>query len=338
MLIDSGEWTGLSCAEAQQKMTAFAKAKGFGEATITFRLKDWGVCRQRYWGTPIPMLYCAKDGIVPVPDDQLPVLLPQNVEITQEGGSPLAKLPEFVNATCPEVRRSGAARDGHHGHLRRFVLVLLSLYQREERIPRHSIPRRWRYWFPIDQYIGGVEHAILHLIYSRFWTKVMRDLGLIQNDEPAARLFTQGMVIKNGAKMSKSKGNVVSPDEMIARYGADAARMYALFAAPPDRDLDWQEDGVAGREPLSVARVSLRHAACRAGAIVVGCRSGSIACRDGAAAQAAPDDPQDHAGLRRPLALQHVDRRNHGTGERADRGGCSDCRGQDSAGDGCEHS
>ena len=148
MLIDSGEWTGLSCAEAQQKMTAFAKAKGFGEATVTFRLKDWGVSRQRYWGTPIPMLYCEKDGIVPVPDDQLPVLLPENVEITQEGGSPLAKLPEFVNATCPEVRRPGAARDGHDGHLRRFVLVLLSLYQREGRRPLHLIPRRWRIGSP----------------------------------------------------------------------------------------------------------------------------------------------------------------------------------------------
>jgi leucyl-tRNA synthetase len=262
VLIDSGEWTGLSCAAAQQKMTAFAKSKGFGEATITFRLKDWGVSRQRYWGTPIPMLYCTNDGIVPVPDDQLPVLLPENVEITQEGGSPLAKLPEFVNTTCPKC--GGPARR-ETDTMDTFVDSSWYFYRytsaKDATAPFDTAAVA--YWFPIDQYIGGVEHAILHLIYSRFWTKMMRDLGLIRNDEPAARLFTQGMVIKNGAKMSKSKGNVVSPDEMIARYGADAARMYALFAAPPDRDLDWQEDGVAGvsRFLSRVYRFVMRHAA-----------------------------------------------------------------------------
>lgn len=261
VLIDSGEWTGVNCAEAQQKMTAFAQAKGFGEATITFRLKDWGVSRQRYWGTPIPMLYCEKDGIVPVPDDQLPVLLPQNVEITQEGGSPLAKLPEFVNAICPKC--GGPARR-ETDTMDTFVDSSWYFYRytsaKDATAPFDTAAVA--YWFPIDQYIGGVEHAILHLIYSRFWTRVMRDLGMIKNDEPAARLFTQGMVIKNGAKMSKSKGNVVSPDEMIARYGADAARMYALFAAPPDRDLDWQEDGVAGisRFLSRVYRFVMRHA------------------------------------------------------------------------------
>ena len=261
VLVDSGEWTGLSCTEAQQKMTAFAKAKGFGEATITFRLKDWGVSRQRYWGTPIPILYCAKDGIVPVPDDQLPVLLPEHVEITQEGGSPLAKLPEFVNATCP---RCGGPARRETDTMDTFVDSSWYFYRytsaKDDTSPFDT--DAVAYWFPIDQYIGGVEHAILHLIYSRFWTKVMRDLGLIRNDEPVARLFTQGMVIKNGAKMSKSKGNVVSPDEMIAQYGADAARMYALFAAPPDRDLDWQEDGVAGvsRFLARVYRFVVRHA------------------------------------------------------------------------------
>jgi leucyl-tRNA synthetase len=267
VLIDSGEWTGVSCAEAQQKMTAFAKAKGFGEATVTFRLKDWGVSRQRYWGTPIPMLYCEKDGIVPVPDDQLPVLLPENVEITQEGGSPLAKLPEFVNATCPKC--GGPARR-ETDTMDTFVDSSWYFYRytsaKDATAPFDT--SAVAYWFPIDQYIGGVEHAILHLIYSRFWTKVMRDLGLIKNDEPVARLFTQGMVIKSGAKMSKSKGNVVSPDEMIAHYGADAARMYSLFAAPPDRDLDWQEDGVAGvsRFLSRVYRFVMRHAASARGA------------------------------------------------------------------------
>jgi leucyl-tRNA synthetase len=242
-------------------MTAYAAEQGFGESTVTFRLKDWGVSRQRYWGTPIPILYCAKDGIVPVPDDQLPVLLPDNVDITQEGGSPLAKLPEFVNATCPKC--GGPARR-ETDTMDTFVDSSWYFYRytsaKDDKAPFDTTAVS--YWFPIDQYIGGVEHAILHLIYSRFWTKVMRDLGLIRNDEPAARLFTQGMVIKDGAKMSKSKGNVVSPDEMIARYGADAARMYALFAAPPDRDLDWQEDGVAGisRFLARVYRFVMRHA------------------------------------------------------------------------------
>ena len=245
LLINSGEFNSLGNMEAQHKMAAFAKAHGFGKATVTYRLKDWGISRQRYWGTPIPMLYCAKDGIVPVPDSELPVLLPDNIEITQQGGSPLAKMPEFVNATCPKC---GAKALRETDTMDTFVDSSWYFYRytdaKNDKAPFAT--DTVAYWFPIDQYIGGVEHAILHLIYSRFWTKVMRDLGLVKNDEPVERLFTQGMVIRNGAKMSKSKGNVVSPDEMIERYGADSARMYALFAAPPDRDLDWQEDGVAG--------------------------------------------------------------------------------------------
>ncbi len=245
MLINSGDFNTLGNLEAQRQMVAFAEETGFGKATVTYRLKDWGISRQRYWGTPIPMLYCEKDGIVPVPDSELPVLLPENVEITQTGGSPLGHLPEFVNATCPKC--GGPARR-ETDTMDTFVDSSWYFYRytsaRDDKAPFDTAAVA--YWFPIDQYIGGVEHAILHLIYSRFWTKVMRDLGLIQNDEPIERLFTQGMVIKDGAKMSKSRGNVVSPDEMIARYGADAARAYALFAAPPDRDLDWQEDGVAG--------------------------------------------------------------------------------------------
>jgi leucyl-tRNA synthetase len=251
-LADSGQWTNQSCAEAQQKMAAFAKANGFGTATVTYRLKDWGVSRQRYWGTPIPMVYCANGhagiepgGVVPLPESALPVLLPAQVEITQQGGSPLGRVAEFVNTTCPVC--GGPARR-ETDTMDTFVDSSWYFYRytdaKNSTAPFDSA--KANYWFPIDQYIGGVEHAILHLIYSRFWTKVMRDLGMVRNDEPAARLFTQGMVIKDGAKMSKSKGNVVSPDLMIERYGADATRMYALFAAPPDRDLEWQEDGVAG--------------------------------------------------------------------------------------------
>ncbi len=268
VLVNSGEFNGLTCHDAQKKLQEIAQAKSFGEATITFRLKDWGVSRQRYWGTPIPMIHCERDGIVPVPDDQLPVLLPEKIEITQQGGSPLSKVSDFVNVTCPKCK--GPARR-ETDTMDTFVDSSWYFYRYTDAKNSGAPfdPKTAQYWFPIDQYIGGVEHAILHLIYSRFWTKVMRDLGLITNSEPAQRLFTQGMVIKDGAKMSKSKGNVVSPDDMVARYGADATRMYALFAAPPDRDLDWQEDGVAGVSRFlgRVWRIVTRYAeAARAGA------------------------------------------------------------------------
>src|SRR5580698_4356732 len=245
VLVNSGEYNGLSCAEAQKRLQETAARKGFGEAKVVFRLKDWGVSRQRYWGTPIPMIHCEHDGLVAVPDDQLPVLLPEKIEITQQGGSPLSRVPDFVNVKCPKC---GSAAKRETDTMDTFVDSSWYFYRytdaKNSCAPFGSPIAQ--YWFPIDQYIGGVEHAILHLIYSRFWTKVMRDLGLIENDEPATRQFSQGMVIKDGAKMSKSRGNVISPDDMVGRYGADATRMYSLFAAPPDRDLDWQEDGVAG--------------------------------------------------------------------------------------------
>ena len=261
VLVNSGEYDGLSCVQAQKLLQEVAARSAFGEATVTFRLKDWGVSRQRYWGTPIPMIYCERDGLVQVPDEQLPVILPEQIEITQQGGSPLGRVPEFVNTTCPKC---GGPAHRETDTMDTFVDSSWYFYRYTDAM-NTSAPfdsAVVQYWFPIDQYIGGVEHAILHLIYSRFWTKVMRDLGLITNDEPARRLFTQGMVIKDGAKMSKSKGNVISPDDMVARYGADATRMYALFAAPPDRDLDWQEDGVAGvsRFLSRVWRLTTKHA------------------------------------------------------------------------------
>jgi leucyl-tRNA synthetase len=245
VVINSGEFDGLGYEEAVKRFQAVAVAGGFGEAKVTFRLKDWGVSRQRYWGTPIPMIHCERDGIVPVPDDQLPVLLPEHIEITQQGGSPLARVPEFVDVICPKC---GGPAKRETDTMDTFVDSSWYFYRYTDAKNAHAPfdPARVAYWFPIDQYIGGVEHAILHLIYSRFWTRVMRDLGMVQDDEPVRRQFSQGMVIKDGAKMSKSKGNVVSPDDMVARFGADSARMYSLFAAPPDRDLDWQEDGVAG--------------------------------------------------------------------------------------------
>ena len=261
MVINSGPYNGMSSRDAIKKMAADAEQKGFGKASVTYRLKDWGISRQRYWGTPIPMLYCEKDGIVPVPEKDLPVILPEKVEITLTGGSPLGRVPEFVNATCPKC--GGPARR-ETDTMDTFVDSSWYFYRytdaHNDRAPFDG--KSAQYWFPIDQYIGGVEHAILHLIYSRFWTKVMRDLGMITNDEPVERLFTQGMVIKNGAKMSKSLGNVVSPDEMVARYGADAARLYSLFAAPPDRDLDWQDSGIEGIQRFlgRVYRFVVRHA------------------------------------------------------------------------------
>jgi leucyl-tRNA synthetase len=260
-LINSGRYSGLACDEAIREMSAHAQQNHFGEATVTYRLKDWGISRQRYWGTPIPMLYCEQDGIVAVPEKDLPVILPENVDITLTGGSPLSRVPEFVNAICPKC--GGPARR-ETDTMDTFVDSSWYFYRytdaHNDRAPFDG--KTAQYWFPIDQYIGGVEHAILHLIYSRFWTKFMRDLGMVTNDEPADRLFTQGMVIKDGAKMSKSLGNVVSPDEMVARYGADAARLYSLFAAPPDRDLDWQDSGIEGIQRFlgRVYRFVVRHA------------------------------------------------------------------------------
>jgi leucyl-tRNA synthetase len=225
-----------------EKMTAHAEGRGFGKKTVTYRLRDWGISRQRFWGTPIPMLYCERCGIVPVPERDLPVLLPEKAEITLAGGSPLARVPEFVNTTCPKC--GGPARR-ETDTMDTFIDSSWYFYRyTNSRLESAPVDKQTiAYWFPIDQYIGGVEHAILHLIYSRFWTKVMRDMGLVPNSEPVERLFTQGMVIKDGAKMSKNLGNVVTPDEMIERFGADAARLYSLFAAPPS----------TGRKPESRA-------------------------------------------------------------------------------------
>jgi len=242
---NSGEFSGLPSAEARRRMNQKAEREGFGRAAITYRIKDWGISRQRYWGTPIPVVHCAGCGVVPVPETDLPVLLPLDVEIRRTGGSPLAAIPEFVNVKCPAC--GGAARR-ETDTMDTFIDSSWYFYRycdpHNDQAPFDS--QKIAYWFPIDQYIGGVEHAILHLIYSRFWTKVMRDLGLIRNDEPATRLFTQGMVVKDGAKMSKSRGNVVSADFMAETYGTDTARLFALFAAPPEKDLDWLDTGVEG--------------------------------------------------------------------------------------------
>ncbi|MGA7235698.1 MAG: leucine--tRNA ligase [Bryobacteraceae bacterium] len=242
---NSGEWSGLTSEEARKKMAVFAEERGFGKGAITYRLKDWGISRQRYWGTPIPVIHCPQDGIVPVPEDQLPVLLPENITISGEGRSPLENDPAFVNVTCPKC--GGAARR-ETDTMDTFMDSSWYFYRycdpRNDKAPFDSA--KIAYWFEIDQYIGGVEHAILHLIYSRFFTKVMRDIGLIANSEPARRLFTQGMVIAEGAKMSKSKGNVVGADSLAEKFGADTARMFVLFAAPPEKEVDWRTEGAEG--------------------------------------------------------------------------------------------
>ncbi len=242
---NSGPWSGLATAEARRKMAAYAEEKGFGKAAVTFRIKDWGISRQRYWGTPIPVIHCAQCGVVPVPVEQLPVILPDRIEITGTGRSPLENVPEFVNVACPQC---GGAAKRETDTMDTFIDSSWYFYRYCD--PHNGQapfdPAKIAYWFEIDQYIGGVEHAILHLIYSRFFTKVMRDLGLIRNSEPAKRLFTQGMVIAEGAKMSKSKGNVVGADMLADKFGADTARMFVLFAGPPEKEVDWRTEGAEG--------------------------------------------------------------------------------------------
>jgi leucyl-tRNA synthetase len=260
-LVNSGPYNGLSPEEAIAKMTAFAEQKGFGHAETIFRLKDWGISRQRYWGTPIPVVYCSKDGLMPVPDKDLPVLLPPNPKLTGEGESPLASTPEFVNTTCPKC--GGPARR-ETDTMDTFVDSSWYFYRycdpHNDKAPYDS--SKIAYWFPIDQYIGGITHAILHLLYSRFWCKVMRDMGLITHNEPIARLFTQGMVQRGGVAMSKSRGNVVGAEEMAQKYGADTGRLYTLFAAPPEKDLEWSEESIEGswRFLNRVYRLVERHA------------------------------------------------------------------------------
>ncbi len=260
-LVDSGAYTGLTSQEAQERMAADAKTKGIGQAETTYRLKDWGISRQRYWGTPIPVIYCPTDGIVSVPDDQLPVRLPANVVLTGQGQSPLASVPDFLNTKCPKCG----------GPAKRETDTMDTFIDSSWYFFRYTDPHNDQapfdraaasYWFPIDQYIGGIEHAILHLIYSRFFCKVMHDLGLVDLREPVRRLFSQGMVLKDGAKMSKSKGNVVGAIDMAEKYGCDTARMYTLFAAPPEKDLEWSEQGIEGcaRFLNRVFRLVDRHA------------------------------------------------------------------------------
>ncbi|HEV2426085.1 MAG TPA: leucine--tRNA ligase [Terriglobia bacterium] len=261
VLVNSGAYSGLSSEDAITRMTDDAEKDGFGKRKVYFRIRDWGVSRQRYWGTPIPMIYCNDCGIVSVPEKDLPVVLPRNVKLTGEGRAALATVPEFVEVECPKC---GGAGRRETDTMDTFVDSSWYMYRyTDPKIDTAPVNRDIvKRWFPVDQYIGGIEHAILHLIYMRFWTKVMRDIGLAEFAEPVARLFNQGMVIKDGAKMSKSKGNVVDPVAMCARYGADTVRLYMLFAAPPEKDLEWSDQGIEGawRFLSRVYRMVMRYA------------------------------------------------------------------------------
>jgi len=275
--VNTGQWSGLSSEKANRQMTEYSEAHGFGRGAITYKLRDWGISRQRYWGTPVPMIHCERDGIVPVADDQLPVTLPKGVNLKVEGGSPLDHVPEFVNVNCPKCG-GPAKRDTDTMD----TFVDSNWYYFRYCDPHNDKqpfdPDKVAYWFSVDQYIGGIEHAVLHLIYTRYWTKVMRDMGLVKFDEPVARLLTQGMINKETyscpehewlfpeqvtdqktcsicgrevitgrvEKMSKSKKNAVDPIEIINIYGADALRLFVLFAGPPEKDKEWSDTGVEG--------------------------------------------------------------------------------------------
>ncbi len=245
LLVNSDRFDNTPNRQALDLIAAYLEEKGIGKKAITYRLRDWGVSRQRYWGAPIPIVYCDKCGVVPVPEKDLPVTLPEDVELDGSGGSPLARVETFVNTTCPQcgaaARRETDTMDTFVESSWYYMRYACAAYDQAP-LEREAVDK----WLPVDHYIGGIEHAILHLLYSRFFTRVLRDLGYINFSEPFTRLLTQGMVIKDGAKMSKSKGNVVDPNALIEKYGADTARMFSLFASPPELDLEWNDQGVEG--------------------------------------------------------------------------------------------
>ncbi|MBI4379564.1 MAG: leucine--tRNA ligase [Nitrospinae bacterium] len=244
-LVNSGQFNGLNSIEALDRIGNYLKENGIGKKTVNYRLRDWGISRQRYWGTPIPIIYCKGCGIIPVPYEDLPVILPTDINFPQDGKSPLVNNDRFMKIKCPKCK----------GDAQREVDTMDTFICSSWYFLRYTSPRfndypvkmeSVNYWMPVDQYIGGIEHAVLHLLYARFFTKFLRDIGLVDIDEPFTNLLTQGMVVKNGAKMSKSKGNVVDPDNIIDKYGADTARLFILFTSPPEKDLDWSDQGVEG--------------------------------------------------------------------------------------------
>jgi leucyl-tRNA synthetase len=250
ILVNSGQFNGLRSDIAIQQIIEFMEEKGLGKAVVNFKLRDWGISRQRYWGTPIPVVYCDKCGVVPVPENDLPVILPEDVKITGKGSSPLLESETFLYTECPQcggkARRETDTMDTFVDSSWYFIRYCFKKGDIDLKNKLRTPDSEIEYWMPVDQYIGGVEHAVLHLLYSRFFTKVIRDLKLFNISEPFQNLLTQGMVIKDGAKMSKSKGNIVDPNYLIEKYGADTSRLFSLFAAPPEKDLEWSDKGVEG--------------------------------------------------------------------------------------------
>jgi leucyl-tRNA synthetase len=222
-LVNSGQFNGMDSVAAREAISQYLEKNGLGGRSVNYRIRDWGISRQRYWGAPIPIIYCHRCGVQPVAEEDLPVVLPHDVEFTGEGETPLAECREFIETSW---------------YFDRFASP------RYDRGPLDK--EKVDYWMPVNQYIGGIEHAILHLLYSRFFARVLKEFGLVRDKEPFTRLLTQGMVIKDGAKMSKSRGNVVDPEYLVSKYGADTARMFCLFASPPERDLEWSDQGVEG--------------------------------------------------------------------------------------------
>ncbi len=250
ILIDSERFTGMKSDVAKGAIIKFIEENGLGKGVVNYKLRDWGISRQRYWGTPIPIIYCEQCGMVPVPENDLPIILPEDVKFTGKGGSPLLESEKFLKTKCPEcgteARRETDTMDTFVDSSWYFIRFCFNKGDIDLETELRSSDSECKQWMPVDQYIGGVEHAVLHLLYSRFFTRVLRDLGLINISEPFKNLLTQGMVIKDGAKMSKSKGNVVDPNYLIEKYGADTSRLFSLFAAPPEKDLDWSDKGVEG--------------------------------------------------------------------------------------------
>jgi leucyl-tRNA synthetase len=304
VLVSSGPYDGLDSATARARMLADGEKTGQARTSIQYRLLDWGISRQRYWGTPIPVIYCDKDGLVPVPDADLPVILPEDIPLTGTGGSPLAQSAAFVATTCP---RCGGKARRETDTMDTFIDSSWYFYRYcDARNPKQPFdPAIVAAWFPIDLYIGGINQAHLHLIYTRFFTRVLRDLGLVRFSEPVVQMMCQGMVLKGGTAMSKSKGNIVDPDDLIRRYGADTTRLFTLFAAPPEKDLEWDDQGVEGcfRFLERVWRLFAPRAAALAGAPLPGPKDGA-------------DEPR-RAALRRKVhrTIQRVthdlDRRLH---------------------------
>lgn len=245
IMVNSGKFNGLKSTDAKAKITQFAQEEGFGRKEVQYRLRDWLISRQRYWGAPIPIVYCEKCGIQAIPKEQLPVRLPEDVDFTVVGKSPILTSETFLETTCPSC---GGKATRETDTMDTFICS--SWYYLRYADPHNTaLPfdkEKVNYWLPVDQYVGGIEHAILHLLYSRFFTKALRDRGLLDFDEPFQNLLTQGMVLKDGSKMSKSKGNTVDPDEIFKNYGADTARLFILSDSPPERDLDWSDSGVEG--------------------------------------------------------------------------------------------